>query len=134
MEQVREAMLEILDEYLWDLPSVPWARPGFEFHFCEASMVVIQGETPASTLQEFCRTLGKVGLDSVYYHFFEARRRLGMRHIDDFSYWMEFNFGLPELVTAIRDIDVYFYTLKEVRDTLLALIHQHLGAFCDYPG
>lgn len=133
MEQVREAMLEILDEYLWDLPSVPWARPGFEFHFCEASMVVIQDETPANTLRDFCQTLAKVGLDSVYYHFFEARRRLGMQHIDDFSYWMEYNFGLPDLVAAIRAIDVYFYTLKEVRDTLLTLIHQHLGAFCDYP-
>jgi hypothetical protein len=134
MEQVREAMLEILDEYLWDLPSVPWARPGFEFHFCEASMVVIQDETPANTLHDFCQTLTKVGLDSVYYHFFEARRRLGMQHIDDFSYWMEYNFGLPELVAAIRDIDVYFYTLKEVRDTLLSLIHKYLGDICDYPG
>ena len=134
MEQVREAMLEILDEYLWNLPSVPWARPGFEFHFCEASMVVIQDETPANTLHDFCQALVKVGLDSVYYHFFEARRRLGMQHIDDFSYWMEYNFGLPELVAAIRDIDVYFYTLKEVRDTLLTLIHKHLGDICDYPG
>ena len=132
MEQVREAMVDILEEYLWNLPSVPWARPGFEFHFCEASMVVIRSEIPANTLKEFCQGLGKVGLDSVYYHFFEARRRLGMRHIDDFSYWMETNFGLPELVGAIRDIDGYFYTLKEIRDTLLGLIHQHLGELCGH--
>jgi hypothetical protein len=46
MEQVREAMVDILEEYLWNLPSVPWARSGFEFHFCEASMVVIRSETP----------------------------------------------------------------------------------------
>lgn len=132
MSDVRGAMVDLLEEYLWDLPSVPWARPGFEFHFCEASMVVIQDEVPANTLEEFCHSLGKVGLDSVYYHFFEARRRLGMHHIDDFSYWMETNFDLPELVEAIRDIDVYFYTLKEVRDALLGLIHQHLGEICDY--
>lgn len=80
------------------------------------------------TLKDFCQGLGKVGLDSVYYHFFEARWRLGMGHIDDFSYWMEINFGLPELVESIRNIAVYFYTLKEVRDTLLGLICQHLGA------
>jgi hypothetical protein len=133
MEEVRGAMVDILEEYLWDLPSVPWARPGFEFHFCEASMVVIQDKEPANNLKDFCQGLGKVGLDSVYYHFIEARRRLGMRHIDDFSYWIETNFGLPELVEAIRDIDVYFYTLKEVRDTLMGLIHQYLGEICDYP-
>jgi len=130
--QVREAILDILEEYLWGLPSIPWARPGLEFHFCKASMVVIRSEFPASTLKEFCQGLGKLGLDSVYYHFFEARRRLGMRHIDDFSYWMETNFGLPKLVEAIRDIDGYFYTLKEIRDTLLGLIHQHLGELCGY--
>jgi hypothetical protein len=96
-------------------------------------MVVIKSEISANTLKEFCQGLGKVGLDSVYYHFFEARHRLGMRHIDDFSYWMEFNFGLPELVEVIRDIDIYFYTLKEVRDRLLQLIQQHLGDLCDHP-
>ena len=132
MEAVRGAMVDILEEYLWDLPSVPWARPGFEFHFCEASMVVIRSEIPANTLKEFCQGLGKVGLDSVYYHFFEARRRLEMSQMDDFSYWMEANFGLPKLVKAIRDIDCYFYTLKEIRDTLLGLIHQHLGEICGY--
>ena len=61
-------------------------------------MVVIRSEIPANTLKDFCLGLRKVGLDSVYYHFFEARRRLGRRQIDDFSYWMETNFGLPELV------------------------------------
>jgi hypothetical protein len=61
-------------------------------------MVVIRSETRAKTLKDFCQGLGKVGMDSVYYHFFAARRRLGMRQIDDFSYWMEANFGLPALV------------------------------------
>jgi len=40
MEEVRGAMVDIREEYLWDLPTVPWAHAGFEFHFCEASMVV----------------------------------------------------------------------------------------------
>jgi Family of unknown function (DUF5752) len=132
-EQVREAVLDILEEYLWDLPSIPWARPGFEMHLCEASMVVIKSDISAATLKEFCQNLERVGLDSVYYHFFEAPQRLGMRHQDDFSYWMETNFGLPELVAAIRDIDIYFYTLKEVRDMLLKLIRQHLGDLCGNP-
>ncbi len=128
--QVRQAMVDILEEYLWDLPYVPWARSGFEFHFCEASTVVIRSEISAHNLREFCQALNKVGLDSIYYHFFEARWRLG-RPIDDFSYWIETNFGLPKLVAAIRDIDIYFYNLREIRNTLLGLIHQYLGDICD---
>uniref|UniRef100_A0A7V4G9Q8 Uncharacterized protein n=1 Tax=Desulfobacca acetoxidans TaxID=60893 RepID=A0A7V4G9Q8_9BACT len=128
--QVRQAMVDILEEYLWDLPTVPWARPGFEFHFLEASTVVMRSKISAHTLTEFCQALNKVGLDSIYYHFFEARWRHA-QSIDDFSYWIATNFGLPELVAAIRGIDLYFYTLRELRTTLMGLIHQHLGELCD---
>ncbi len=134
LEMVRQAVVDILEEYLWDLPTVPWARPGFEFHFCRASAVVMHSLISARTLKEFCGGLTLVGLDSIYYHFFEARWRLGELKTDDFSYWIETNFGLPELVRAIRDLDVYFFSLKEVRETLLGLIHQHLGELCDHPG
>jgi hypothetical protein len=132
MSQVRQAIIDILEEYLWDLPFVPWARPGFEFYFCEASTVVIRSEISATNLQEFCQALNKVGLDSIYYHFFEARWRLE-RTIDDFSYWIETNFDLPDLVADIRNLDVYFYSLRETRETLLALIHQHLEDICGRP-
>lgn len=130
--QVRQAMVDIIEEYLWDLPFIPWARSGFEFHFCEASTVVIRSVISANTLQDFCQALNKVGLDSMYYHFFEARWRLETP-MDDFSYWIETNFDYPELVAAIRDIDIYFYNLGEIRATLLSLIHQHLGDTCDLP-
>jgi hypothetical protein len=130
--QVRQAMVDIIEEYLWDLPFVPWARSGFEFHFCEASTVVIRSVISANSLQDFCQALNKVGLDSMYYHFFEARWRLETP-MDDFSYWIETNFDFPELVAAIRDMDIYFYNLGEIRARLLSLIHQHLGDTCDLP-
>jgi hypothetical protein len=129
---VRQAVVDVLEEYLWDLPYVPWARPGFEFHFCQASAVVMHSMISARNLKEFCAALGRVGLDSIYYHFFEARWRLGELKSDDFSFWIETNFELPDLVKAIRDIDIYFFSLKEVRATLSGLIHQHLGELCDH--
>lgn len=134
LAQVRQAVVDILEEYIWDLPNVPWARPGFEFHFCEASTVVMRSQISAANLLEFCRAIQTVGLDSLYYHFFEARWRLGVREVDDFSYWIDTNFNLPALVAAIRAIDVYFYTLPEIRSTLLNLIYQHIGESCDHAG
>jgi hypothetical protein len=131
--QVRQVLVDLLQEYLWELPDVPWARPGFEFHFCEASTVVMPSEIAAANLPEFCRALRQVGLDSLYYHFFEARWRLGVKERDDFSYWIETNFGLPRLVKAIRDIDVYFYTLPELRDILIDLVRRQVGRACDQP-
>jgi hypothetical protein len=132
LEQVRQAVADLLEDYLWDLPNVPWARPGFEFHFCEASTVVMRSEICAETLSQFCEALQKVGLDSVYYHFFEARWRLGVLEKDDFSYWIETNFDLPELVQGIRSIDVYFYTLQEVRTAILKMVHEQMGEACGH--
>jgi hypothetical protein len=132
--EVRQAVVDILEEYLWDLPYVPWARSGFELHFCEASTVVVRSEISAQTLEELCTALTTVGLDSLYYHFFEARWRLGVKKADDFSFWIDSNFALPDLVKAIRGLDIYFYSLKEIRETLLALIKPHLGEPCGRPG
>lgn len=131
---VRLAVLDVLEEYIWDLPVVPWARPGFEFYFCQAATVVMPSLISACTLKEFCDALTKVGLDSIYYHFFEARWRLEVLQSDDFSYWLGTNFELPDLVEEIRGVDVYFYSPKELREILLRLIKRHLGEGCDHPG
>ena len=126
IEQVRNTLVDLLDEYLWDQPYVPWARPGFEFYFCEASMVVLRSQISAWTLSEFCSGLSKVGLDSVYYHFVDARWRLRSIKMDDFSNWIKTNYDLPELASAILGIDVWFYTLEEVRGTILDLVKQYI--------
>ncbi len=133
LTQVREAMVEMLEEYLWDSSHYPQVRPGYELYFCEASAVVLHAGISARTLREFCGALQTVGLDSVYYHFVEARRRLGDRKMDDFSRWIADNFTMPSLVTAIREIDLYFYTLAEIRDTILALVQEQAGATSDQP-
>ncbi len=131
LTQVREAMVEKLEEYLWDSPHYPQVRPGYELYLCEASAVVLHSGISARTLGEFCVALQAVGLDSVYFHFVEARRRLGDRKMDDFSRWIADNFTLPSLVTAIGEIDIYFYSLAEIRDTILALVQEQAGTTSD---
>jgi hypothetical protein len=44
--------------------------------------------------------------------------------MDDFSNWIKTNFDLPEMASAIQGIDVWFYTLEEIRKTILDLIGQ----------
>ncbi|MGO9314726.1 MAG: DUF5752 family protein [Syntrophobacteraceae bacterium] len=126
MKQLRDALVDLLDEYLWDQPYVPWARPGFEFYFCEAAMVVLRSQIFAWTLPEFCAGLSKVGLDSIYYHFVDARWRLRSIRMNDFSNWIKINYDLPDLAAAIQGIDVGFYTLEEVRGTVLNLVNQYI--------
>ncbi len=126
MEQIRDTLLDLLEEYLWDLPSVPWARPGFEFYFCDASMIVLRSQIFARTLSEFCSGITQVVRNSIYYHFMDARWRLRSMKLDDFSNWIKDSYDLPELVSAIQGIDVWFYTIEEVRNTILELVNQYI--------
>ncbi|SPF50674.1 conserved hypothetical protein [Syntrophobacter sp. SbD1] len=133
LQEVRDNLVDTLDEYLWDLPSVPWARPGFEFHFCEASVVVLRSQISARTLSEFCQALTQVSRNSIYYHFMDARWRLRSMKTDDFSNWIVSSYDLPDLVSALQGIDVWFYTLEEVRDAILNLVSQYMEKTDDNP-
>lgn len=123
-EEVREALIDLLDEYLWDLSYVGWVRPESEFHFCEASTVVLHSRFSAHTLPEFCATLEKVGPDSIYFHMIDARWRLRAIKMDDFASWIKTSYGLPELASAIHGIDVSLYTLEEIRMAVIDLCGQ----------
>ncbi len=126
MVQIRDSLVDLMEGYLWDLPYVPWVRPGFEFYFCKASTVVLRSNICAETLSEFCSGIAKVGLDSIYYHFVDARWRLRSLRTDDFSNWIRDSYDLPELVAAVQGIDIWFYTLEEVRNTILGLVNQYI--------
>ncbi len=126
LEDVRRGLVDILEEYLWDLPRVPWSRPGLEFHFCEGATVVMRSRPSAWSLSEFCESLRAVGTDSVSFHLLESRWRLGPKETDDFSFWIESNFGMPGLVNDIRGLDVYFHSLEELKATVLDLVQAYV--------
>jgi len=131
MEGIRGALVDLMEDYLWDLPSVPWASPGFEFFFCDASTIVLRSPIVAQTLSEFCSGIMNVGQNSIYYHLMDARWRLRSMKMDDFSYWIKQSFDLPELVSEIQGIDVWFYSLEEIRQTIFELVKKYIEASDD---
>ena len=54
LSQVRLAVLDIIEGYLWDQPYVPYARPGFELYLSKAATAVIKSAAPVNTLKELC--------------------------------------------------------------------------------
>ncbi|MGC9966535.1 MAG: DUF5752 family protein [Syntrophobacteraceae bacterium] len=125
-EQIRDALTDVLEEYLSDLPYVTWVRPEFEFHFCEASTVVLHSKVSARTLPEFLSSLEKVGLDSIYYHMVDARWRLRAIKTDDFSSWIGDSYDSPDMASAIHGIDVSLYKLDEIRRAVIELCSRFL--------
>ncbi|MFO7929173.1 MAG: DUF5752 family protein, partial [Candidatus Humimicrobiaceae bacterium] len=117
----KEMIAEIIEEHLWDLPTVPWVRPGFEFYFSSATTIVLPTKIEVKDIPGFKKALGIIPDTSLYYHFYEARKRHKEKHHDDFSVWIESNFGPGPIVDAIREIDFYFFSLDEVRDKLIRI-------------
>ncbi len=125
VEDVRERVVQEVEEYLWDYQYIPPVRPGFEFHFERSTGIILPTTISARTLPQFCDALSRSGVSIIYYHFFESRMRL-MEQRDDFSTWIELNFGFPDLVSAIRSIDFYLYSLEELRNKLSRLMRHYI--------
>jgi hypothetical protein len=123
-EEFRAAILEVIDERLGDTTMIPWARPGDELYFMEATMVVFDTGIRISQPSELAAAIGAMTNGSVYYHFLEARRRDPVGK-DDFTEWILANDTGGKsraYVDVLCSIDFYFYTLPDLRKALIKVL------------
>lgn len=128
LEQLRRRLIEITFEYLEQATEIRRALEGHEFYFCRNIGIVMKTRYEAWTLEEFCGMLKKVGLRTLFFHFFEAPLRLGRRK-NDFSEWIRHCFGKEQLATRIEALDPYLYSMDELRDKIIDLIHESQPSF-----
>ncbi|MHB1346366.1 MAG: DUF5752 family protein [Candidatus Humimicrobiaceae bacterium] len=122
---VKSEIVNIIEEHLWDLPTVPWTRPGFEFYFCSSISLIFDSRIAASNLNQFREGISKVSANSIYNHFFEARRRNKNKTSDDFTLWLKENSNEEKIIREIENIDFYFYSIDEIRLRLLNILSDH---------
>ena len=122
--EAKDMLIEIIEEHMWDLPTVPWVRPGFEFYFTNSATIFLPLGIEVSTLQELKEALKKISENSIYFHFYEARKRHKNKMLDDFSNWIEDNFQEDDLVKTLRDIDFYFFSLNEMREKIIKIFEE----------
>ena len=71
----------------------------------------------ASSAKELFGKLGKVSLETVFFHLVGARLRLNALS-NDFSVWLEQSCGREDLALAINGVNPHHYTLAELRDRI----------------
>lgn len=128
LEELRTTTLELIDERLSESQMVPWARPGDEFFFMEATTVVFSAGVRIAHPSRLAPYIRKMTNGSVYYHFLEARRRppLGL---DDFSAWLaECGEEYRPYIEALASIDFYFHTLQHLRREIARVLTEAKGA------
>jgi hypothetical protein len=121
IEDARMAIVELVEEHLEAVATVPWARPGFEFHFASGRYFALPGQREAWSVAELRAGISEIPLASLYFHFYEARLR-GEDHEDDFSRWLEAELGRRDLALRLHRIDFYLFSLEELRQRVIAVL------------
>ena len=112
VNEVRNELLRVIDDYLERFPEPRQAMRGDEFYFNETLTFTFPAGIRAENLAEFLMGIKYVDSSCIYYHFYEARMRLGSG-VDDFSAWVDDFLMNKELSEKIRSIDLLCIMLKE---------------------
>lgn len=123
---LREKYIEILEADLKNNNSARRSKcqEGEEFHFMSCRTFILPTRYEARDLREFLGVLSIVSINSIYFHVFEARLRLG-RGDNDFSNWIE-TLGHPQLAQEISRLDPYTMTLESLRERLIQRVKRHV--------
>lgn len=127
LSSLREKTISTIEAYLKDNPhaKLRFARLGEEFHFIKAISFVLPTPYIIYDLREFEDVLRKVTFDSIYFHIFEARLRLG-KQTNDFSYWIETSLGDKKLAAQIAEMDPYTRSLDDLRKSLIKMTEKRI--------
>jgi len=130
LSSLRARLVEIIEEHLSQVTEIRMAPQGREFYFLRSTSIISPTEYEVWTLKEFAKALNKVGMRSLYFHFFDARLRLGHRN-NDFSLWIENNLDNKDLAQRIESIDPYFVRMDQLREKIIALCKEEQKSIFD---
>lgn len=122
---LRDEIVRVIDEHLRDYPKTNSALPGDEFYFNDSITLIAPIGMQSKNLAEFLVGVTYVELESIYFHFYEARVRPPLE-VDDFSLWVEDALNKKELAYKIRAIDPFMHSLEATRRHIIKLVEDEL--------
>jgi len=120
IEDIRAELLDIIDDHLSAIKTVPSVVYGEPFYFMKSRIIEVPTEVEVKDLPEFAAALRKIHASAIYNHTFEARMRM-KKGKSDFSIWFDEVLGMGELAGKIEKIDCYMYSLEDLRAKIINL-------------
>jgi len=126
LEQLRQQLVDVVEDRLSEANEVPQAARGKEFHFLKSQFVILETGASATTIGELAEIIPKLSTGSIFHHVIETRRRQPGRP-DDFSGWLE-AWGAPSapIRERLQAVDYHLWSLSELREQI-ALAFDPLG-------
>lgn len=127
LEDLRQELIDTIEERLDESEWVPWSKHDNEFHFMRSQIVVFDTHKRIERPEELAEVVPKMSVSSIFYHFIDARRRTP-DGADDFRAWLGgFGDTYGLLCVDLAALDPYFITLVELRDKVSAVMRSHFG-------
>jgi len=123
----REKMIEIVEDHISKDKSMTKrkARKNQDFFLCSCLSFVIPTNREAHSLEEFSNHLQRCSNSSIFFHFVEARLRVGTLQ-NDFSVWLIQSLGMKELADKINALDPYACSLGQLKEKIVELVETEL--------
>lgn len=119
MEDLRKAVIDIIDDRLSVSSSTFSVPKGDEFYFNEAVTIVFDTGERINHPDELASAIERMSNGSIYFHFIEALRRDPIK-MCDFSAWLtQCGDEWQSMCDILKSIDFYFYTLSDLRKELV---------------
>jgi len=125
LESLREALLEVIEQRLDEIGTIPWAEPDMRFHFVRSQIIVFDTRETIEAPEHLVEAVSKMSVGSLFYHFIDARRR-NPEMMDDFRSWLRsYADGYEDLRSQLASVDPYFGSLVELRTQLTNLFRDY---------
>lgn len=125
INSLRKELLRVIDEHLKDFPEHRCVIAGDDFYFNETITLIFPIGVKVRNLAELLVALRHIEAGCIYFHFYEARMRLG-RGVDDFSRWIMSSLNRKKLARKIRTIDPFMHTTDGIREHLIEMIEEDM--------
>jgi hypothetical protein len=125
-EALRAALVNVIEDRLWNVEHISWCRPGLELHLIESHLIAYDTNERISTPASLLEAVARMSLRSLFYHVHDARRRT-MGRTDDFSLWLEQCGAEASLIATLRGIDFYSLSLSQLRTNLTEAFQHYIA-------
>ena len=118
LEELRQHLIEVVEDRLSEASDVPQAARGKEFHFLKSQRVVLDTGLRAETPEDLGKLIPRLSTGTIYSHVIEVRRRQP-HQADEFSAWLaQWGARYEPLCDRIRAVDFHLWSLSEMRDRI----------------
>jgi hypothetical protein len=125
LEAFRQQLVTTCRDYVKGVEDRRRAPAGREFFFMKSRVFILPTGDEAHSLRELADILKGVPVESLYFHLFESRLRLGAPS-NDFSTWIVDNYSDGELAARIASLDPYTRTAEGLRNAVVAFIEERI--------